>query len=53
VADAGWIHEIFAAFEARDGERAASFFAEDGRFEIPAVDLRVTGRDAFAKIVGG
>ena len=52
MADAGWIYEVFAAFEAKDGERAASFFAEDGYFEVPALDLRVTGREALAKMFG-
>jgi ketosteroid isomerase-like protein len=52
VADTAWIYEIFAAIEAKDGERVASFFADDGYFEIPALEARVSGREALTKLFG-
>ncbi len=52
TADTAWIYEIFAAFEAKDGERAAAFFAEGGYFEVTSLDLRVSGREALAKTFG-
>jgi ketosteroid isomerase-like protein len=52
MADTAWIYEIFAAFEAKDGERAAAFFAEDAYFDVPSFDLRASGRAALAKAFG-
>lgn len=52
MADAAWIYEVFASIEAKDGERVASFFAEDGYFEVPALDSRVTGREDLTKLFG-
>ena len=52
MADTAWIYEFFAACEERDGERAAAFFAEDGYWEAPSLDLRVNGRAALVKACG-
>ena len=52
MADTAWIYEVVAAIAAHDGERAAAFFAEDGRFEAVSVGLRVSGRSAIADMLG-
>jgi uncharacterized protein (TIGR02246 family) len=52
MADTQWIHEVMDAIAAHDGERAAAFFAEDGRFEAVSLNLRRSGRSAIAEMFG-
>jgi ketosteroid isomerase-like protein len=48
MAGTEWIYELVAAIEARDGERAATYLAEDVVYEVPAAGIRVSGRPAVA-----
>jgi uncharacterized protein (TIGR02246 family) len=44
MADVQWIEEMFAAWNAHDGERAAAFFAPDGSWEDVSFGFRHEGR---------
>ena len=48
MADTGWISEMVAAWNAKDGERTASFFEPQGCYEDVAKGFRLEGREAIA-----
>jgi len=48
MGDVGWISEMVATWNARDGERAASFFAPDARYEDVALRFCLEGRQAIS-----
>jgi len=43
---------VFSAQDRRDGKRVAAAFAEDGFYEIPSFELRVSSRSELAKFFG-
>ena len=51
MADTAWIYEIMAAMEARDSDRVAASFAEDGCFHAVPNDVWFRGRAEIAKMI--